>query len=62
MTQSELARKLGVSPQWVSDWVHGRAKPGVDLMAKLEDLLGIPMRAWTEEWTEGTELTGTDHG
>ncbi len=48
MTQSELARQLGVSAQAVSDWVAGKSKPKPDLMARIEDLLGIPMRAWTE--------------
>jgi transcriptional regulator with XRE-family HTH domain len=62
MTQSELARQLGVSPQWVGDWVHGRAKPSADQMAKLEDLLGIPMRAWTVPVADEESKTGTDHG
>jgi transcriptional regulator with XRE-family HTH domain len=48
MSQAELARRLGVSPQAVSGWVMGNAKPTADLMAKIEDVLGIPMRAWTE--------------
>jgi transcriptional regulator with XRE-family HTH domain len=48
MSQSQLARELGVSPQAVSGWVTGRAKPTPELMARLEDLLGIPMRSWTE--------------
>ncbi len=48
MSQSDLAKRLNVSPQAVSGWVSGKSKPTPDLMAKLEDLLGIPMRAWTE--------------
>lgn len=46
---SDLARKLGVTPQSVSGWIRGKATPSPDLLVKLEDLLGIPMRAWTEE-------------
>ena len=49
MTQSALAETLGVSPQAVSGWVTGKSKPEPKYMAKLEDLLGIPMRAWMEE-------------
>lgn len=49
MSQSDLAKELGVSPQAVSGWVVGRAKPTPELMARIEDLFGIPMRAWTEE-------------
>lgn len=48
MAPGELAKRLGVSPQAVSDWVAGKSKPKADLMAQLEDLLEIPMRAWTE--------------
>lgn len=48
MAPGELARRLGVTPQSVSDWIAGKSKPKPDLMAKLEDLLEIPMRSWTE--------------
>lgn len=49
MTQAELARQLEVSPQAVSDWLRGDSVPKPNLMAKIEDLLGVPMRAWTVE-------------
>lgn len=48
MAPGELAKRLGVTPQSVSDWVAGKSKPKPDLMAEIEDLLQIPMRAWTE--------------
>jgi transcriptional regulator with XRE-family HTH domain len=48
MAPGELAKQLGVTPQSVSDWVAGKSKPKADLMARIEDLLEIPMRAWTE--------------
>jgi len=65
MSQSELARQLDVSPQLVSDWVHGRKTPSSGLMRKIEDLLGIPMRSWMDavaaEEVEATEKpTGTE--
>jgi transcriptional regulator with XRE-family HTH domain len=53
MTQSELARELHVSPQAVSGWVAGKATPTPALMARIEDLLGIPMRSWTKEAPQG---------
>lgn len=59
MTQAELARRLGVSPQAVSDWLRGDSQPKPDHMAKIEDLLGIPMRSWTDPATE-EKPTGTD--
>lgn len=49
LTQQDLASKVGVSQQAVSNWLSGYARPSRDAMAKLEDLLGIPMRAWTQE-------------
>jgi transcriptional regulator with XRE-family HTH domain len=59
MSAADLARELGVSPQAVSGWIHGRALPSAEYMARLEDLLGIPMRDWTEP---APEATGTDGG
>jgi transcriptional regulator with XRE-family HTH domain len=60
MTQAELARRLGVSRQAVTAWLNG-SKPDADSMAKIEDLLGIPMRAWAEEAAPSQPAsTGTD--
>jgi transcriptional regulator with XRE-family HTH domain len=55
MAPGELAKRLGVSPQAVSGWVTGKSKPAPDVMARLEDLLGIPMRAWTEAVADDSE-------
>lgn len=46
-TQAGLADELGVTASAVSAWVHGIARPDPEKMAKLEELLGIPMRDWT---------------
>jgi transcriptional regulator with XRE-family HTH domain len=48
LTQVELAERLQVTQQAVSSWVSGRTAPKRKYMAALEDLAGIPMRAWTE--------------
>jgi transcriptional regulator with XRE-family HTH domain len=48
VTAAELARKLGVTPQAVSGWIKGRSVPTPEMLSKLEDVTGIPMRAWTE--------------
>lgn len=52
MSQSELAEKLEVSPQAVSKWVRGDGRPAPKLMAKIEEVLGIPMREWADESPE----------
>lgn len=48
LTRDEIAERLGVSKQAVYAWVNGLARPTSDKLAELEDLAGIPMRAWTE--------------
>lgn len=48
MSQAELGRQLGVTAQAVNAWIRGGSVPSPDLMAKIEDLTGIPMRDWTE--------------
>lgn len=53
MTGAELARSLRVTRQAVANWLTGESLPSPRLMARIEDLTGIPMRAWTE-------FTGTD--
>lgn len=58
-TQASLARELDVKRQAVGQWVSGDAQPKPTLMAKLEDLLGIPMRAWTQI-RAAAKRTGTD--
>jgi len=59
MSAVDLARKLGISKQTVSDWVAHRSRPEPERMAQLEELLGIPMREWTEE-AEESGGTGTE--
>jgi transcriptional regulator with XRE-family HTH domain len=48
MTAAELARTLGVTQQAVSQWLKGENIPRADMMRRLEDLTGVPMRDWTE--------------
>ena len=41
LSQAELGEKLGVSNKAVSKWESGKAKPGVDLVPRLADVLGV---------------------
>ena len=45
-TQTEVARKIGVSRQTVWAWAQGHAQPNPEAMAKLETEFGIPRPAW----------------
>lgn len=52
LTQAQLARELEVSAQAVSDWLRGDSLPRPELMAKIEDITGVPMRSWTVKLAE----------
>jgi len=40
MSQSDLARELGVTRQAVSAWLRGKSKPGLGKLLALDDLSG----------------------
>jgi transcriptional regulator with XRE-family HTH domain len=46
LTQTQLASELGVSPQAVSNWVAGRARPEPRFRADIERLTGVPRTLW----------------
>lgn len=35
LTQSDFARKIGVKPSQVSEWLRGKAKPGYDTLKQI---------------------------
>ena len=41
LSQSQLGEKVGLSNKAVSKWENGLAKPGVDVIHKLADILGV---------------------
>lgn len=42
ISQSELARRLGISQPTVSDWISGKKRPSGDKVLALAKELGIP--------------------
>jgi transcriptional regulator with XRE-family HTH domain len=42
ISQSELARRLGVSQPTVSDWIAGKKKPSGDKVLALAKEMGVP--------------------
>jgi DNA-binding transcriptional regulator YiaG len=59
MKAADLAVQLGVTQQAVNAWLTGVAKPSTEHSAQIEDILGIPMRAWTVAGDE-EDATGTE--
>lgn len=48
LTQSELAKKLGVAPTAVSAWEGNKNRPLMDKIAILADLFGVPITRFFE--------------
>ena len=47
MSQSDLARELGVTRSCVSRWMVGLATPSRKTAAVIEDKLGLPREVWS---------------
>ena len=63
MAQLKFAKKLRVSQQAVSGWIHGRSKPTLSRMVRVRQLLGIEIEAWADFAVprgEAMKRTGTD--
>jgi DNA-binding XRE family transcriptional regulator len=45
--RAALAKRIGVNRLTVWRWTEGRQTPPLKLAFKLEDVTGIPARAWT---------------
>lgn len=56
MTQEELAEKLCVTRQAVSNWENGKTEPDIETLHKIADLLGITI----EELIYGTKRDITE--
>lgn len=56
MTQPELAKKLGVTVQAISNWEAGRAQPSVKNSKQIAEIFGIPVDALISENTDASKL------
>ena len=54
LTQSELGAMLGISGKAVSKWERGLSKPCDEHLAKLVDLLGLPIESSTPQKKQNT--------
>lgn len=48
ITQSDLAKKIGVSKQFLSDVEHDRKDIGISFAKKIADALGYPIESFIE--------------
>lgn len=46
-SQGQLAKAIDAKPGVVPRWLYGDTKPSWDWAARLRDVLGIPLEAWT---------------
>ena len=44
MSRSDLARAMGVGPQYVTDYLNGRKKPGPEVIERFFSALGVRPR------------------
>lgn len=49
MTQTEAARKLGVSPQTFNTWTQEKAMPRMDKLQKLAEMFGVTTAYFVDE-------------
>lgn len=55
LSQSELAKKLGISDKAISKWENGKAKPQVDMLKKLAIVFGVSVESLLDTSVETTE-------
>lgn len=46
-TQRQAAVFIGVTEGKLSMYLNGHARPGVDVVLRIEDATGVPARSWT---------------
>lgn len=56
LSSNAAAKRLAVDRGTYVQWESGSGLPSLPLAARLEDVTGIPMRAWTESTPVGSEV------
>lgn len=46
LTQSKFAESTGVKQSQVSEWIHGKAKPGYDTLKTFSTVYNVPADYW----------------
>jgi len=62
LTQSELARRLGIRPQSVQSWESGVSAPRARRLSEVAAVLGVPESYFFEETATDSEKAGEPAG
>ncbi len=46
LTQTKFAEIVGIKQSQVSEWLHGKAKPGYDLLKTISTSFGVSSDFW----------------
>ncbi len=46
LTQTQFAKMIDVKQSQISEWLHGKAKPGYDLLKTMSERFGISADFW----------------
>lgn len=44
--QEDIAKRLGISAAYLSQILHGKRVPALNVLGRIEELTGIPIKAW----------------
>ena len=61
MKSVELAERLGVTKQTISNLINGRVMPSLDTIKKAADILGVPMWQMFAAPSEATSTIACPH-
>jgi transcriptional regulator with XRE-family HTH domain len=48
LQRQELARRLGISKQYMTNILSGRRRGGLETLVVIEEVTGVPVKSWAE--------------
>lgn len=61
ITQTELAKKLGIHKQSLTVWLNGNKNPKIETIAKIAEILNVPIIDLLESKQKNTTKTKTSN-
>ena len=56
LSQHEAARKIGIDQGSLSRWLNGNRLPDLQSAIRIEDVFGVPVRAWITELNTAADV------